>query len=64
MATMKEIRDQLKEISSSLVGRKGGLSRWKNEADKEWYRYAINTSDEVRQKVNKTISMLDEVLGR
>ena len=39
---MKEIRNHLTELSKPLAGQKAGLSRWKTEADKEWYRYAIN----------------------
>jgi len=64
MATLREIRKQLAGLGKSLAGQKAGLSRWKTEAEKEWYKYAINSSDEVRQKVNKVISMLDDVIGR
>jgi len=57
MATIKEIRKELTELRKFLASQKAGLAR--SNADKEWRKYAIETSDKVRGKVIKVIEMLD-----
>lgn len=67
MATMTDLRQQLADLRKSLAAQKAGLSRWAAQAEKqenkEWFEYAIKSSDKVRRKIAKVISTLDDVIG-
>jgi len=64
MATIKEIRKELIELRTFLVSQKAGLSTAsKTHVNEAWYKYAIENSDKIREKINKLIEMLDAVIG-
>jgi len=63
MATLKEIRQELVALRESLKGQKGGLTVQKWDDEEGWYKYAITTSEEMRKKVTKIISVLDKAIG-
>ena len=64
MATINEIRKELIELRAFLASQKAGLSTArKTHVNEVWYKYAIENSDKIREKINKLIEMLDAVIG-
>ncbi|MBA7535158.1 hypothetical protein ES705_27411 [subsurface metagenome] len=63
MTTIKELRKELIELRTFLVTQKAGLSSHKSYVNEGWYKYAIENSDKIREKINKMIEMLDAWIG-